>query len=316
MPSNRHIERYVAPIEETPVAAVDAVDETQKATSVWGDAWKDMRGRWLTWVCLALIALIVLVSVVPQFFAHGDPAGAACYLGNSLNPPGAGHPFGFDKQGCDVYTRVIYGARASVTVGLVATVLATLIGSVIGAIAGYYGGWLDSVVSRLGDIFFAIPTVLGAIVVMQVVPWGRNAITLAITLAIFGWPQVARIMRGAVLTAKQADFVTASTALGVSRGTNLVRHVVPNALAPVIVIATVSLGTFIVAEATLSFLGIGLPSGTISWGFDINQAQAVIRQAPNLLFYPAGALALTVLSFLLLGDVVRDALDPKARARR
>lgn len=316
MPSNRQIERFVAPVEETPVAAVDAVDETQKASSVWGDAWKDMRGRWLTWICLALIIVIVVVALVPQWFTGGSPQGAACNLGNSLNPPGDGHPFGFNKQGCDVYTRILYGTRSSLIVGLVATILATIIGSVIGAIAGYYGGWLDSVVSRLGDIFFAIPTVLGAIVVMQVIPWGRNAITLAVTLAIFGWPQVARIMRGAVLTAKQADFVTASTALGVSRGRNLMRHVVPNSLAPVIVIATVSLGTYIVAEATLSFLGIGLPPSTVSWGADISDAQQVIRVAPNLLFYPAGALAVTVLSFLLLGDVVRDALDPKARARR
>lgn len=316
MPSNRHIERYVAPIEETPVAAVDAVDESQKASSVWLDAWKDMRGRWLTWVCLALIVVIVVVALVPGLFTGMSPAGSSCNLGKSLDPPSAGHPFGFNKQGCDVYTRILYGTRSSLIVGLVATVLATLIGSVIGAIAGYYGGWLDSVVSRLGDIFFAIPTVLGAIVVMQVVPWGRNAITLAITLAVFGWPQVARIMRGAVLSSKQADFVTASTALGVSRGRNLLRHVVPNSLAPVIVIATVSLGTFIVAEATLSFLGIGLPPETVSWGADISDAQAVIRVAPNLLFYPAAALAVTVLSFLLLGDVVRDALDPKARARR
>ena len=151
---------------------------------------------------------------------------------------------------------------------------------------------------------------------MQIAPFGRGVVMLSLTLAVFGWPQVARIMRGAVLTAKQQDFVTAGIALGVSRGKNLIRHVIPNSLAPVIVIATVSMGTYIVAEATLSFLGVGLPPEVISWGFDISTAQNVIRTAPNLLFYPAGALAITVLSFLLLGDVVRDALDPKARARR
>jgi len=316
MPSSRHIERYVAPLEETPVAAVDAVDVSSKASSIWGDAWKDMRGRWLTWVCLVLIALIVVVSIVPQLFTHGDPSGAACQLPQSLNPPTAGHIFGFDKLGCDVYTRIIYGARSSVTVGLLATILTTIIGGIIGAIAGYYGGWLDAVVSRLGDIFFAIPSVLGAIVVSQVLPWKQNAFSLAIILAVFGWPQVARIMRGAVLTSKNADYVTASIALGVSRGKILLKHVVPNSLAPVIVITTVSLGTFIVAEATLSFLGVGLPSSAVSWGADISAAQQVIRVAPNLLFYPAAALAITVLSFLLLGDIVRDALDPKARARR
>ncbi|MGO1320982.1 MAG: ABC transporter permease, partial [Galactobacter sp.] len=271
MPSNRHIERYVAPVEETPVAAVDAVDESQKASSVWGDAWTAMRKRWLTWVCLALIFIIVLIAVIPGVFATINPVQTPCRLINSLEMPGDnGHLLGTDAQGCDIYSRVVYGTRTSVTVGLLATIMATVIGGIIGAIAGYYGGWLDSVVSRLGDIFFAIPSVLGAVVVMSVVPWDRNVMTLALTLAVFGWPQVARIMRGAVLTSKQADYVMSAVALGVSKGKVLLRHVVPNALAPVIVIATVSLGTFIVAEATLSFLGIGLGDSTISWGADIS----------------------------------------------
>jgi len=134
-------------------------------------------------------------------------------------------------------------------------------------------------------------------------------------LSVFAWPQVARIMRGSVLSARNSDYVTASVALGVSKAKILIRHVVPNAIAPVIVIATVSLGTFIVAEATLSFLGIGLPSNIMSWGNDIGQARTSIRTSPQVLIYPSIALSITVLSFLMLGDVVRDALDPKARAR-
>jgi len=201
------------------------------------------------------------------------------------------------------------------TVGLLATVLVTLIGLIIGSLAGFYGGWLDAVVSRIGDIFFAIPTVLGAIVLLSVLP-SRTPLTVALVLSLFAWPQIARIMRGSVLGAKNSDYVTASLALGVSRFRILIRHVVPNAITPVIVVATVSLGTFIVAEATLSFLGIGLPSGTMSWGNDISQASVSIRTAPMTLFWPAAALSITVLSFLMMGDVVRDALDPKARARR
>ncbi|RII43497.1 ABC transporter permease [Galactobacter valiniphilus] len=316
MPSNHKIQRYVAPVEETPVAAVDAVKFDGKASSVWGDAWKDMRSRWLTWACLALIALIAVVALFPQLFTSQLPTGAACDIANFRQAPGNGHVLGTDAQGCDVYSRLIYGTRASVTVGLVATILATLVGCVIGAIAGFYGGWLDAVVSRLGDIFFAIPTVLGAIVVMQVMPWERNALTLAIVLAVFGWPQIARIMRGAVLSAKNADYVTASIALGVSRAKILVKHVVPNSLAPVIVIATVSLGVFIVSEASLSFLGLGLPLSTASWGADISAGRATLRTDPALIFWPSLALALTVLAFMTLGDIVRDALDPKARARR
>jgi len=132
---------------------------------------------------------------------------------------------------------------------------------------------------------------------------------------VFGWPQVARITRGAVMSVKNNDFITAAKSLGVSRGRTLLRHVVPNALAPVIVVATVSLGTFIVAEATLSFLGLGLKDGVLSWGAEISKAQVSLRTQPSILFYPSMALALTVLSFIMMGDVVRDALDPKARKR-
>ena len=316
MPSNTvpSAGHYVADLDETPVAAVDQVDETQKARSTWSDAWDSMRKRPMFWISAVLIVLIVAVAAFPNLFSHTDPA-RGCLLPNSNGAPEAGHIFGFTRQGCDVYARVVYGAQASLTVGLLATVIVTVVGLVIGALAGYYGGLLDSIVSRIGDIFFAIPTVLGAIVLMSVLPV-REPWTVALVLAVFAWPQVARITRGAVLSARNADYVTASVALGVSRFRILVRHVVPNAITPVIVVATTSLGTFIVAEATLSFLGIGLPPSIMSWGNDIGQARVSVATAPMVLFYPAAALSLTVLSFLMLGDVVRDALDPKARARR
>jgi oligopeptide transport system permease protein len=150
---------------------------------------------------------------------------------------------------------------------------------------------------------------------MSVLPV-RNPATVALVLAFFAWPQVARIMRGSVLAARSSDYVSASVALGVSRFRILIRHVLPNSIAPVIVLATVLLGTMIVAEATLSFLGIGLPPSVMSWGNDIGQARSSVRTDPQVLLYPSVALSLTVLSFLMLGDVVRDALDPKARARR
>ncbi len=316
MPSNTvpSAGHYVADLDETPVAAVDQVDETQKARSTWSDAWDSMRKRPMFWISAVLILVIVAVAAFPGLFSHTDPA-RGCLLPNSNGAPEAGHIFGFTRQGCDVFARVVYGAQASLTVGLLATAIVTVVGLVIGALAGYYGGLLDSIVSRIGDIFFAIPTVLGAIVLMSVLPV-REPWTVALVLAVFAWPQVARITRGAVLSARNADYVTASVALGVSRFRILVRHVVPNAITPVIVVATTSLGTFIVAEATLSFLGIGLPPSIMSWGNDIGQARVSVATAPMVLFYPAAALSLTVLSFLMLGDVVRDALDPKARARR
>jgi oligopeptide transport system permease protein len=316
MPSNalKFQDHFVAPPEDTPVAPIDKLDETQKARSTWADAWDSMRRRPAFWISSVLIVLILIVAVFPTLFTQVAP-NMDCLLANSNGAPIAGHPLGFTRQGCDVFARIIHGTQASVTVGLTATLLVTLIGIVIGSLAGFYGGILDSIVSRIGDIFFAIPTVLGAIVLMSVLP-ERTPLTVALVLAVFAWPQIARIMRGAVLSARNSDYVMASTALGVSNFKILLRHVIPNAIAPVIVIATVSLGTFIVAEATLSFLGIGLPPDVMSWGNDIGQARTSIRTSPQILLYPAAALSITVLSFLMLGDVVRDALDPAARARR
>lgn len=309
----RSQEHYVAPLEDTPIAPVDRLDDSEEARSTWADAWDSMRRRPSFWISSALIVLILVVAAFPGLFAQVSPT--SCQLANSNGGPEAGHPLGFTRQGCDVYSRIIFGAQASVIVGVLATLLVTITGVIVGALAGYYGGFLDTFVSRIGDIFFAIPTVLGAIVLMSVLP-ERTPVTVALVLAVFAWPQIARIMRGAVLSARNSDYVMASTALGVSKFRILIRHVVPNSIAPVIVVATISLGTFIVAEATLSFLGIGLPGSVMSWGNDISQAQTSIRTNPQILLFPSAALSITVLSFLMLGDVVRDALDPAARARR
>ena len=304
---------FFADLDVEILEQVDTVDETAPPASLWHDAWRSLRVRPIFWVSAFLILLVVVVAAVPRLFTSTDPS--YCDLMSSYNPPGPGHPFGFDRQGCDIYARTIYGARASVTVGLLTTIVVVVLGAVVGALAGFYGKWFDSLLSRITDIFFAIPLVLAAIVVMQVFATHRNVFTVVVVLGVFGWPQIARITRGAVMSVKNADFITAATALGVSRSRNLIRHVMPNAAAPIIVTATVSLGIFIVAEATLSFLGIGLPTTIVSWGADIAKAQTALRTQPSVLFYPAGALALTVLSFIMMGDAVRDALDPKARKR-
>lgn len=303
--------RFVADDDETGLGAVDAVAIDGSPTSLWGEAWGKLRRRPLFWISAVMILLVTLLAFVPWLFTSTDPE--FCELRNSLKPPTDGHPFGFNRQGCDIYARAIYGARASVTVGIFATTAVVILGSIVGALAGFYGGWVDTILSRLTDIFFAIPLVLAAIVVMQLFKEHRNVWMVVAVLSLFGWPQIARITRGAVMGTKNEEFVTASTAIGSSRLSTLVRHIMPNAAAPIIVTATVSLGIFIVAEATLSFLGIGLPTTVVSWGGDISRAQDALRVAPQVLFYPAGFLAATVLSFIMMGDAVRDALDPKAR---
>lgn len=307
-------EHFIAPLEETPVAPIDRLDVSQKARSTWADAWDHMRRRPMFWASSVMILLILIVAAFPTWFAWYPPS-SECFLSNSNGAPQDGHPLGFTRQGCDVYSRIIFGTQSSVTVGLLAALIVAIVGGIVGALAGFYGGLFDSIVMRIADIFFAIPTVLGAIVLMSVLPI-RTSTTVAVVLAVFAWPQIARIMRGSVMSAKNSDYVMASIALGVSKFKILLRHVIPNAIAPVIVIATVSLGTFIVAEATLSFLGVGLPPTVMSWGNDISSARTSLRTEPQVLLYPSFALSLTVLSFLMLGDVVRDALDPEARARR
>jgi len=185
MPSNaapRSATHYVAPIEETPLQAVDQVNEDEKTRSTWTDAWDAMRTRPMFWVSAILILLVLVVAVFPGLFTHVDPRAAT--LAKSNEGPEPGHILGYNRQGYDVFSRTIWGARNSVIVGLVATLLVSIVGIVVGAIAGFYGGWIDTIVSRIADIFFSIPTILGAIVIMSVIP-ARNAITVALVLAAF-----------------------------------------------------------------------------------------------------------------------------------
>ena len=305
-------DHYVSEIDETGLGAVDAVPDEGAPSSMWGEAWKRLRRRPIFWFAATIIFFAVMISVFPWLFTSQDPR--YCVLSNSLGAPELwSHPFGFDKQGCDIYSRVIYGARASVSVGILTTIAVTLIGGTIGALAGYFGGWLDSLLSRITDVFFAIPLLLAAIVFMQMFKDSRSITMVVVVLSAFAWTSIARITRGSVMSAKNEEFVTAARATGASRARILMNHIIPNSMAPIIVYATVALGTFIVSEASLSFMGIGLPSSVVSWGADISTAKDQLSDAPMVLFYPAVALALTVLSFIMMGDAVREALDPKAR---
>jgi oligopeptide transport system permease protein len=291
----------------------DRDTEVLDGAGFWRDTWRSLRRRPKFVVAAALILFFLVVAMFPALFTSADPGYADPY--QSLLAPSAAHWFGTDLQGHDIYARTVYGARASITVGVGATLVVFVVGGALGALAGFYGGWIDAVVSRVADVFFGIPLLLAAIVLMQVMHH-RTVWTVVAILALFGWPQLARIARGAVLAVRDNDYVVAAQALGLSRFGILIRHVVPNALGPVIAVAAISLGLFIVTEATLSYLGVGLPPSVVSWGGDINVAQTRLRAGSPILFYPAGALALAVLAFLMMGDVLRDALDSPSRAWR
>ena len=302
--------RWVAEVATEDVLTRDQRLPDQKPLGVWGEAWKRLKRRPLFWIASLIIVLVLLITFFPGLFTSLDPR--ASDLNKSLGDPEPGHPFGFTRQGYDVYARTIYGARASVITGIAVTAAVTVMGIFVGSIAGYAGGWIDSILSRITDIFFAIPLLLAGIVLMQMFTT-RTTWTVVFVLSVFGWPQMARIVRGQVLSVKHNEYVQASKALGLKAPAILMKHIIPNCLAPIIVMATTSLGIYIVAEATLSYLGIGLPPATVSWGNDISTAQTTLRSSPATLFYPATALAITVLGFIMLGDALKDALDPKER---
>jgi oligopeptide transport system permease protein len=281
-----------------------------RSRSLWSDAWRDLRRNPVFLISGLLIVFLVVISLWPSLIASGNPL--TCDLSRAQEGSRPGHPFGFDGQGCDVYTRTVYGARASVSVGVLATLGVSVLGSVLGGLAGFFGGGWDSVLSRLTDVFFAIPVVLGGLVLLSVVT-STTVWPVIGFMVLLGWPQLSRIARGAVITARQHDYVQAARALGASNSRLLLRHITPNAVAPVIVVATIALGTYIALEATLSYLGVGLKPPTVSWGIDISAASPYVRNAPHALLWPSGALAVTVLAFIMLGDAVRDALDPKLR---
>ncbi|MFB7251874.1 ABC transporter permease [Microbacterium sp. NPDC056234] len=304
---------YVAPVE-TETIAVDAVRVAEKPSNLWRDAWRDLRRRPLFWFSVVLAVVFVFMAVWPTLFTPVSPR--QCSLDYSNEGPAPGHPLGYTFQGCDIYARIVWGARTSLSVGLLATVLSSTIGLVMGALAGFYGGWLDGLLSRVGDIFFAIPYILAAVVVMTVFSDYRSVWTLSLAIGGFAWAATARVLRAEVLRVRQSDFVMASRALGQSKFRTLLSHVLPNSIAPLLVVTTLGLATAIVAEATLSFLGVGLGGSIVSWGNDISKAQAALRVAPASLIYPSIALTLAVLAFVTLGELIRDALDPKARARR
>ncbi|MFG2078250.1 ABC transporter permease [Nonomuraea maritima] len=286
-----------------------------KPASLWTDAWHDLRRRPMFIISVIIILILLVMAVWPSLFTSIDPFDArTCDLSAARQGPGPGHLFGRDNLGCDLYARTIYGARNSIVIGVLTTVLTAIIGGLFGIFAGYRGGAIDTLASRITEIFFAIPSVLGALLIASTLRGKYNSILLVIlALSVLGWPMVYRIMRAAVITAKSQDFVVAAKALGAGSGRIMFRHLLPNSLASVIVVATINLGTYIAAEAALSFLGVGVQSPDISWGLMIADARDRFITAPLPLVFPALFLSITVLAFIMMGDAVRDALDPKLR---
>jgi peptide/nickel transport system permease protein/oligopeptide transport system permease protein len=284
----------------------------ERSASLWADAWRQLI-RMPTFVIPSIYILIVTsMAALPWLWSRKDPLNCTVSGGLSRNPPSAEHWFGTSVLGCDYYAQAIYGANTSMLIALVATIGVVLLGGIVGLLAGYFGGWVDALLSRLLDIVLALPFLLGAIVFLTILD-SRDRWTLAAVLIALGWTVVGRIMRGSVIASKHLDYVQAARALGASGLRLMFRHILPNAVAPVVVYSTILLGAFVSAEATLTFLGVGLQVPSVSWGVMITQHQVYFLRDPWLMAFPVGLLLGTVLSFILMGDALRDALDPKLR---
>lgn len=252
----------------------------------------------------------VLLALLAPVLAPYDPINDAALV-DRLKPPSAEHWLGTDHQGRDILSRIIHGARISLRVGVLSMLMAAAAGTVWGALAGYYGGWFDLISGRLVDLMLAFPSILLAIAFTAFL--GPSLENAMIAVALVSVPQYMRLVRASVLSLREQDYVAAARALGFSDARIILRHIMPNALAPLIVQATLGIGTSILDAAALSFLGLGAPAPWPEWGRMLNDARTVFQVAPWNMTYPGLAIMLTVLGFNLLGDGLRDVLDPRAR---
>lgn len=286
-----------------------------REAGLWKDAWRQLRRNPLFLASSLTIAVFALMAAFPRLFLWfypGNSSPRSCSLSNSVGRPSATAWFGFDLQGCDYYTQVVYGAKVSMIVGIATVIVAGSIAVVFGSLAGYYGGNIDTLISRMTDIWFGIPLILGAIVFLNAIG-DRGLFQVTLVLVAFSWMTMLRLMRSATIEKRDADFVDAARALGASTSRIIIKHILPNAIAPVIVYGTIFVGIVISVEATLSFLGVGLQLPAITWGLMINSSFRRILQVPHLLIFPGVFLSIVVLAFIVMGDALRDALDPRLR---
>lgn len=287
--------------------------------TLWGDAWYRLKRNKLALFSLGWILIVVLAAVtadlwVPQHYGSPTAINTQTAAAERLKSPTMQHPMGTDDLGRDIFARVVYGSRISLAVGVLAVAVSVLIGLILGAFSGFYGGLTDAIIMRITDIFLAFPYILFAILLLAVIPPEyRGLWSMIATIGFLGWTSIARVFRSSILSVKENDYIDAGRALGASDARLMLRHILPNAVAPIIVYATMSIGGAILTEAALSFLGLGVPPPTPSWGRMIEEGRAFLTSNPGLVIWPGLAILSTVLAFTLLGDGVRDALDVKMK---
>ena len=285
--------------------AAQLFDDAEKGSSLWHDAWLRLRKNKLALFGGSVLLFMIVVALLTPWIAPYSYEGQNLDLGAS--PPSAAHWLGTDIFGRDVLTQIMYGGRISLAVGFIATAVALLIGVTWGAVAGYVGGRVDAVMMRLVDILYALPFMI--FIVLLMVVFGRNILLLFLAIGAVEWLTMARIMRSQVQSLRQQEFVEAAVSVGLSPAAIIRKHVVPNALGPIIVYTTLTIPSVMLLEAFLSFLGLGIQPPATSWGLLISYGAETMEEYPWLLIFPGCALTLTLFSLNFLGDGLRDALD-------
>lgn len=275
----------------------------------WRDAWRSFKKSKISLIGAGIVLLFIILAILAPLIA---PQGInEQNLTERLQPPSADHWFGTDDFGRDIFSRVLYGARISLWVGFFSVIGSIVVGSLLGILAGYYGRWVDTIISRIFDIMLAFPSILLAISIVAVLgPSLQNAL---IAIAIVNIPNFGRLIRSKVLSIKQEEYITSAKAIGMKDTRILFRHILPNSMAPVIVQGTLAIATAIIEAAALGFLGLGAQAPTPEWGKMLADARVYLVNAPWTMIFPGIAIMLTVLGFNLMGDGLRDALDPKMK---
>lgn len=289
--------------------AKDAENSTMEYSSYYKDSFKRLKKNKAAMFCFFVLILLFLVAIFAPFICPQDPNSQT--LANALKGPSEGYLFGADEYGRDIFSRIIYGARISLTVGISSQIIATLIGVTLGAIAGYYGGIVDSVISRIMEIFAAFPDLIFAMGIMFVL--GPGVANVFIALALLSWVSTARLIRGQVMQLKEKEYVEACISSGGKASRIIIKHLLPNCISTIIIMVTLGIPGAIMSEASLSFLGLGVQPPIASWGSMISAAQSYINFRPLYSVLPGVAIMITVITFNIFGDGLRDALDPKLK---
>ncbi len=295
----------------TSVKKSEMIQKKYKKRSQAREVWRRLKRNKMAILGIAIIIVFVFCAVFADYIADYDTEVVKMNVKDRLQEPSADHWFGTDEYGRDIFSRIVHGARISLFVGVISVSIALTFGGTLGAISGYYGGKLDNIIMRLLDVLLAIPAILLAITI--VASMGASIVNLMIAVGISNIPGFARVVRAAVLSVKDQEYIEAARAIGAKNHTIILKHILPNCLAPIMVYATLKVATAIMATAGLSFIGLGVEPPAPEWGSMLSSGRAYIRDKMYIVLFPGLAIMITILSLNLLGDGLRDALDPRLK---